>query len=250
MEERENGADERQRRTSTRLRIASALVLGLAATTTGWAAYEASVFSGRHSIELAAAGKSDRLASELEVEANQIRLADLSLLEAFVAARLRDDESAAQFYRARFRPELRQAVAQWLRGAPFEHPGRNPHPLELDAYALPQNQQATAHRRAATAHLELARWYDIVSTSYVLGTVALAFVALFAGLAETSSSFKMRRTLTVMAAIAFLIAAAWVFTRPVELIRYFEEKPPAADPAEPDRSAARNELSSRPPLWD
>ena len=200
------------------LRIASVVLLGLAATTTGWAAYESAVWGARHSEDLAHANEADRKAITLELEANQARLLDVSVFEAYVNARLRNDDRAAAFYRAHFRPPFETMVARWLKERPFDpDSGYVPHPLEIPTYDLPQSEQSNASRVIARIALDDSRRADAISASYVLGTVIAAFVSLFAGLVEPAGVPSMRRYLLLFAMLAYAAAAIWIFSRPISL---------------------------------
>jgi hypothetical protein len=197
-------------------RVLSAVLLSLSAVTTGWAAYEASVWSGRRNLHQALASREDRLADERLLAANQERLADVTLLEAFVAARLHGDERAAAFYRARFRPELARVVDAWLATLPFEDGRGAVHAFHLPTYVVPAELESREHEARAARELENVRRADAISVSYVLGTVLAAFVGLFAGLSETSRDARMRRTFTILGLVTYAFAAIWVHTRPVE----------------------------------
>jgi hypothetical protein len=221
-------------------RVLSAVLLGLAAVTTGWAAYEGAVWTGQRSLHQALAGREDRQAEELTLEANQERVIDVMILHAFVDARLHGDERAAAFYRAHFRPELAQAVDVWLETRPFKHPTESRGGLHMPRYEVPQEVESRRHKARAAVELQDVLRADSISASYVLGTVIAAFVGLFAGLSETSTSRKMRRFLTLFAGGVYVVAVVWIVTRPVALTGTgFTLPPPApetsAGPAVTDR---------------
>lgn len=189
------------------------VLLGLAAVTTGWAAYQSAVWETIHIETITEAAEMDRRASGLEVEAGQTRLLDMSVVEAFVSARLRHDQAAADFYLRHLRPVAKAAVDSWLAKSPFDNPNYIPQPVEMPEYSLPQTVQASQLHEGAESLDKHADHAAAVSASYVLGTVAAAFISLFAGLSESTK--KRGRLYLTIAAVAFVFTTLWILSRPV-----------------------------------
>jgi hypothetical protein len=199
-------------------RVVNAVLLGLAATTTGWAAYEAAAWDAKHSDVVERAGRNDRQGLAWELKAGQSHLLDITLVEAYVAARLRGDDRAAHFYHAHLRPIVKERVDAWLKESPFDNPAYSARPLEMPVYEVPETVEARRYHEEADRQFDEARRADAIGASYVLGTVLAALVSLFAGLAETAQQRQTRRIMVVFAACAFFGAAAWVVARPVLLL--------------------------------
>jgi hypothetical protein len=95
---------------SRRLEIASAVLLGLAATASAWCGYQSNLWTGVQTFSLVAADEAARKSTQLTLQATQLQSVDLQMLLAYVEAGGRGDQKLADFLHARFRPEARKAL--------------------------------------------------------------------------------------------------------------------------------------------
>ena len=107
---------------SRRLEIASAMLLGLAATASAWCSYQSNLWTGAQTFSLVSADEAVRKSTQLTLRATQLQTIDLGFFTTFVEASFRGDRKLADFTLVRFRPEARKTVDAWLQTDPFNNP--------------------------------------------------------------------------------------------------------------------------------
>lgn len=81
-------------------------------------------------------------ASQQRTEANQFRLADLSIFEAYIGATIEENEATADFYFDRFRDEFRVAYDAWIALDSLNNPDAPASPLGMPDYQIAQDAEA------------------------------------------------------------------------------------------------------------
>ena len=121
-------------RQERRTEIVTVIVLAIAALATAWSGYQASLWDGIQSSSYTQASAARTNAAQLRTEANQFRLADLSVFENYIDATLDGNEEIADFYFQRFRPEFRVAFDAWIALDPLENPDAPSNPMAMEEY--------------------------------------------------------------------------------------------------------------------
>ena len=125
-----------------RLEIVAVVILALTALVTAWSGYQASLWDGIQSSNYTQASGARTNAAQERTEANQFRLADLTIFENHVDALIDGDDELAEFYRLRFRDEFAAAYEAWIALDPLENPDAPASPLLMPEYRLEADQQA------------------------------------------------------------------------------------------------------------
>lgn len=193
------------------------IIMALASLTAAWSGFQASSWSGSASIDQTRASDLRTDANRASMEADVQIMKDMSMFDYWTTAYLDDDTTMTNFYRARFSPELDEAMNQWLATDPFTTPGSAPSPFELDTYSPPELEHAAnlteqADNLADDAVIKLS-----YSDQYVLNTVILATVVFFGGLAAKLGWIPARLTAISLAVILLLWGAWEVFRQPIHL---------------------------------
>ena len=202
-----------------RLEIASAILLAIATTVTAWCAYQASLWSGRQTFQLAASNAAAREAMRLELELRQQEGFDGVVLLHYVDALVNNEPDVAQFYYERLRGEVQQVLHAWLATDPLNNQNALPHPLAMPEYQSAQEQQARHMIDLAASHLAQAHRANRTADDYILLTVLLAMVLFFGGLSTLFDVYWMRATAFTLAVVVFLVVVALGVSYPVALHR-------------------------------
>jgi hypothetical protein len=197
------------------IEIVSAVLLALAALAAAWSGYQASLWDGIQSSDYTQASGLRTRSSENHLDANQQRLADLSLFENYLDAHLRGETELADFYRARFRPEFTPAFEAWLALDPINDSSVPHSPLVLPEYTLASEQEATRQKHEADATFEHGEDANGISDTYVFTTIFFASVLFLAAIAERLEFFPLRVSLLAFAAVAFVTGVVIIVMQPV-----------------------------------
>ncbi len=198
-----------------RFEVVATLLLSFAVLATAWTGYQASLWDGIQSSNYTQASGARTEAAELRVEANQYRLADLSVFENFIDASVSGNDELAAFYRDRFRPEFEPAYEAWVALDPFVNPDAPPSPLAVPEYQLAADQEAAELEERADllfAEGELANDY---SDTYTLATLLFAIVLFFAAISERFEYIRMRVVLLSIAGLALVSGIVVAFNQPI-----------------------------------
>jgi len=193
----------------TLFEILSASVIALTTVLTAWSAYQSNLWSGTQTFALQEATAQSTIAAEKGVIAQQRQTWDGILVLNFSNAWFEGKTQLADQYRARVRPELREAIEAWLATKPLENPSAPPHPLAMPVYAekvtAKFNNEINMYKQAAQKATDQANKASGISDRYVLMTVLLASVLFFEAV---SSRFKAPKVANSLLVIAFLMFAA------------------------------------------
>lgn len=212
--EAEPGAG-RVTRSEKRFEILATALLALAALATAWSGYQASLWDGIQSSNYTQASAARTNAAQQHTEANQYRLADLSVFENFVDASLTGDTELADFYRVRFREEFEPAYEAWIALDPQTNPEAPPSPLAMPEYRLAQEQEATELTARAEAKFTAGEDANTYSDVYTASTLFFASALFFAAISERFDYRRARISLLAIAGIGLVAGFSVALTQPV-----------------------------------
>jgi hypothetical protein len=187
--------------------VISALLLGLAAVASGWAAYQSALWGGEQTFALNESNSADREAATLETRSGQLRAMDLGVFIQYLQAFSRKDKQLADFLYQRFRPEMKPAVDAWLATRPLLNPEAPRSPFVMEEYHLHIDDEAREYDRSRLENLKAAQIADKNSDRYVLMTVPFAIVSLLSGMCTKFRLLRVRIAVLGLAFILFIVAA-------------------------------------------
>ena len=198
-----------------RFEVVATILLACAALATAWSGYQASLWDGTQSSDYTQASAARTRAAQQLTEANQYRLADLSVFESFIDASLSGNDELAAFYRERFRDELEPAYEAWEALGPRTNPDAPASPLAMPEYRLAPEREAerlTARAEAKFAAGEDANTYSDVYTG---STLFFASALFFAAISERFAYVRARVTLLAISGLGLVAGFVVALTQPV-----------------------------------
>ena len=198
-----------------RFEIVSTIILSLAALATAWAGYQASLWDGNQSSDYGKASGLRTMAAQKATEANEYRLADLTVFENYVDARLSGNERLTDFYRTRFRPELEVAYEAWVQLDPWTSSDAPPSPLAMSEYQLESEAESQELLAEAESTFATGEESNTISDVFTLGTLLFAASLFFAAISERFEVVGPRATLVGISAIALVVGVIVVVAQPV-----------------------------------
>jgi len=191
------------------------LVLGLTALATAWSGYQASLWDGIQSSSYTQASGARTDAAQQRSEANQFRIADLTIFENYIDALLRGDTETEDFYRERFGDELGVAYDAWSALDPLNNPDAPHSPLAMPEYQLTSDQNAEDLEARAHSLFEDGEAANTYSDVYTLTTLLFAAALFFAAIAERFESARARMALLVLAGIGLIAGVSIALGQPI-----------------------------------
>ena len=182
---------------------------------TAWSGYQASLWDGIQSSDYTQASGLRTRASLAHTEANQVRLADLSIFENYVDALIDGDAELTSFYRDRFRPEFEVAFDAWEAEDPLNNPDAPASPLGMDEYRLAQDDEYEDLTRQADATFERGEQANNYSDAYTATTLFFAASLFFAAISERFDYRRARIALLGMATIGLVLGFVVAVTQPI-----------------------------------
>ena len=197
------------------MEIGATILLSIAAVATAWSGYQAALWDGIQSSSYTQASAARTEASQNNLEANQDRIIDLSLVESYLNARAMGELRLAEFYRSRMRDELRPAFDAWIALDPetnFEVPRS---PQYMPQYHLAAQERGTALNQKADEKFEAGENANATSDTYVATTLFFASVLFFAGISERFDFRPARLTLLALACMSLSVGIVVAHSQPV-----------------------------------
>jgi len=202
-------------RREKRMEIITVAILAFAALSTAWSGYQASLWDGIQSSNYTQASGSRTNAAQQRTEANQFRLADLSVFENYIDAVLEENEVVADFYFQRFRDEFRVGYDAWIALDPLNNPDAPPSPFAMPEYQLSQDAEAERLEARADELFQAGEDANTISDIYTLTTLLFAAVLFFAAMAERFEYFRAQVVLLVIAGIGLVIGLVIAGGQPI-----------------------------------
>jgi hypothetical protein len=178
----------------------SAILMAVASLSTAWCSYQSSSWSGTAADFAVRADRCERRAMAMQLQSNQYTSVESMLFMQFIEARLSGSAKLADFYLARFSPQLREAYDKWIQLHPLENPDVS-HPFSPEFYKPRFAEEIQAMREKAgdlSAHGKAA---GKAANRYLSLTVLLAIV-----LFSIATSGQFDRRLIRQSSLAFSAA--------------------------------------------
>jgi len=178
-----------------------ALLMALATLGTAWCSYESAAWTRRANRLMNEFNMLERRAGLLNVEGMQSATIHVAMFMQLLTALQTGNEQLAEFFAARFPPDVRKAYEAWVAQKPFENPKADPHPFVPNLYEVRGTREAADSTALAARRLEESRNAGSLSGQYLANTVLFATMLFFA---SASGKFEQRR----VRIMAFIFAAA------------------------------------------
>jgi hypothetical protein len=172
------------------LEVAEALVLAVVAVATAWSGYHSAKWDGRQALLYATATRLRVEATTVHEEGRQLQVFDALTLNAWIDAKVKNDEKLVALYQRRFTPEFRAALDAWLKTDPLTNPQAPIGPAFMPEYHNARLAQAQKLSDEATAAFTEGTEARETAEKYVRITVVLATVLFLIALAQR---FKIRK---------------------------------------------------------
>lgn len=193
-----------------RLQLVAAILLGLAATLTAIAAYNAALKDGD---ALQGYSNSTRTLSDANAfyaQGNQTFALDQQLFVSYASAAQRDEADLAEYLTTLMRPELAEAVEWWADAdeavTPFDED------VEGNPYTIADFEEAANLEDEAQAQFEEGSKADDEGDKFELATVLLALTLFFGGIATLFSKRTASVGLLVVAGVTLVAGGAQLAT--------------------------------------
>jgi hypothetical protein len=202
-------------RREKQLEVVAVTLLAITALATAWSGYQASLWDGIQSSNYTQASGARTNAAQQRTEANELRVADLTVFENYIDARIDGDEAVADFYRQRFRDEFEPAFEAWDWLDPLNNPDAPPTPLAMPEYQLDAEDQASELEARADRLFAEGEDANTISDIYTLTTLLFAIVLFFAAISERFEYLRVRIGLLTLGGIGFVTGLVIAFSQPI-----------------------------------
>jgi hypothetical protein len=194
--------------------FAATVLLAFGSAVTSWSAYQGSLWSGIQATNYNQA-TARRVESTREATiAGQFGGLDVAMFMGWVNAYISGNERLQQFYRARFRPEFRQAFETWLGTDPMTNPQAPASPFVLPSYRSEHLKHAIELEKEAEALFQAGHRANHYADTYVQGTVVLAIVLFFCGITQQFQYFRTRVVLLGLSTLLLVYGLSRVLVLP------------------------------------
>jgi len=187
--------------------IINVLILSIAGVAITWCSYQATRWSGIQAFSMAETNAYFRQAQEEHELATQGLIMDEMVVVNFVNAVMANDSLKMKFYTERVRPELANALRQWLRQDPLHNKSAPPHPGATDAYkkvVAGHFSKIDSFRERGNSSWRNAEHANRTADNYVLITVVFSVVMFLSGVAPKVHIPKLTFGLSITSAIIAL----------------------------------------------
>ena len=193
----------------------AAIVMALSTLSTAWCSYQSARWTAASARQVRASEALQRRAMVLHWEGNQVTAVQGQMFMHWVNAYLAKDEKLAQFYAARFGPELGKAFVAWLAQKPFENAQAPPHPFVDGFYKARFALEEQEALKDSAKNTEIAMGNTQTAARYLSNTVLFATVLFFAGMSGKFEQRRVRASTMIFAIAAFIFAAFRMLSLPV-----------------------------------
>jgi hypothetical protein len=202
------------RENDKRLETFATILLSLAALSTSWAGYQATLWNGKQARRVAEAGVLRTSATREGITSAQLRLLDVGLFNSWLQERVRGDGRLADYIAARFRPEFKPAFDAWLRTNPLDSSSAASSPFSMPEYRTGMRDSADRLDAAADSVATISRSDKQASDNYVLTAVVLATVMFFATASQQAGRAGPRYALLALAGLACALSVYRLLSLP------------------------------------
>jgi len=199
--------------TESRLELATAILLGMAALATAWAAFQGSQYDGEMLTSFTEANLAISDSNAYYSEGDQTYLQDqLLFLQYQQAVYAGDDEFAVHIKDSLMSDQLVAAVDWWEQPENQEY--YSPFVDENPNYTIPEYEQADALSDETDANFEEGQAANDTGDKFNLITVLLAASLFVLGISNGFKVMTMRLATLSIGAVIFLGATIWLLTLP------------------------------------
>ena len=156
----------------------------------------------------------ERRAALLDVQGSQALIVHASMFMQLLAAQNAGNEQLANFYAARFPPDVKKAYETWLAQKPFENPDADAHPFVPNLFQIRGAAEAAAARVDAAERVTKAREAGNRSGQYLANTVLFATVLFFAGAAGKFEQPRVRLSAATFGLAVFVFSVIRMLLMP------------------------------------
>ncbi|MCF6154007.1 MAG: hypothetical protein E3K36_01905 [Candidatus Brocadia sp.] len=199
------------------MELATTIIIALATISSAWCAYQATRWSGIQAFQLSTVNTLERKSSENTIRAGQMRGMDSMLFIEYLKGKQQHNDSLADFFYNRFRPELKRATDAWLATKPFQNSQAPLHPFVTEEYRLELEQEAKRLREESDQKFEEARQANQNSDNYIMLTVLFASAMFFGGVSTQFKNRNFRIAMLVIGALILCAALGVLFTYPMAI---------------------------------
>jgi hypothetical protein len=189
--------------------IVAAIILGIAATLTALAAYNAALADGNALQGYTNSTRTLNDANAFYAQGNVAAASDQSLFIQYAVASQEGQAELATYVATLMRPEMQQAVEWWLTTeqavTPFDD-------IEGNPYAVPDFEEAASLEADANAAFQDGSDEDNKGDKFELAVVLFALALFFGGIATLFRKASVSSALLVMAGVAVSAGALRLFT--------------------------------------
>lgn len=196
------------------LELVATFLLAFATLGIAWSGYQGARWNGRQAEEYSTSNSLRARANRAATEGAQERTQDLLNFNRWLEVRTENNQTLADLYERRFRPEFRPAFEAWLAQDPLNNPAAEASPLRMPQYRVAELERSTRLQRQADENFEGGKEATEHTDSFVLTTVFFAAVLFFAGISMRFTWQPLRITILVLATISLVYVAALVGTLP------------------------------------
>ena len=157
------------------------VILGLASLLAAWSGYQAGLWNEQKTAHIIAAEAKQIDATRATMTGYQARQVDITLFLTWLDASMAGNTELADFYEARFTPQLEAAFAAWQATDPLQNPEAPTDPIQMAEYQVPGLAAAAALDAEVHVAFAKAERDGAINDSYVLSTLLLAVVLFFGG---------------------------------------------------------------------
>jgi hypothetical protein len=195
--------------------IAGFLLLA-AGVASAWNSYQAERWSGVQSTHYTHANALRVDSARASAEADSMREIDVVAFSGWLDAYAAGNKQLERFYRERFPAEFLPAFNKWFAAHPVKTPGSAPTPFVLPEYQLESAERAAKLEAEAGQAFSEGQVANEHGDAYVLNSVVLALVLLFAGISQQFNSPIVKVALLCIAIVLGAVAFSRIATYPVQ----------------------------------
>jgi hypothetical protein len=199
-----------------RVELLATILLASAAVATAWCTYQSQRWRAEQTVNSSAAIRAQVESSQASTRAGQLTQVDIATFIQWVNASLAGKQTLAQFYRRRFRPELRPAFAAWLATRPRTNPKAPLTPFAMPQYRVAEAVKSERLNEVAQVRHKASQTANQRADNYVLALVLFAASLFFAGISTKVHSLRQREVLLGLGWVFFFATAVWIATSPVK----------------------------------
>jgi hypothetical protein len=191
------------------------ILMALATLGSSWCGYQSTVWEGIQMFRLVDSAEVSRNAHELAVKAMQQRALDAALFVEY-ARDINDGKTRlADFFLARMRPELRDAIQAWVATHPLKNPDAPATPFRMPQYKVKEDSEVEKLNAESRSEYAAGRFANRTSDTYMLLAVLYATSLFLAGLVSAVEERRPRIVTLFMATIIFSAATILLTRLPV-----------------------------------